>query len=499
MITEEEILRGMNRTRFDMLCRYDFKFFCEKLLGMNEMGGIHDFQLEWVDLAERNRNSVIKAPSGSSKTEIMGVCYPLWVMYREDRKLEILLVSKTVAQSEGNLLDRIKSKILDNEILKNKFVPRDKRVAWNTKGIRTANGTTVKNVPYNVNIKGYRAHLIICDEADSYEDTDIFFKHVVSRPHPGGKIVIISTPEGTSNLLSILEARRPSSYGFLTTTAIRHPNGKYVRADEVVSIDDLDRLEKEGCRSFWEENEKFSFDYMKQEFSILLRWSFAQNFLCEIIGESEDAAFQLKDIVKSYESTMSFSSVPNPAAMYFIGADFAISTGPKSDFDAYVVLELLNDKMTVKHIEIHRGFPRQMKVEAIENLYKKYYSPLGTRVVADKTNIGDMVINDLRAKGVTVIPQSFAGVVRLQLLQTLSNVFQADGVMVIPKNPYKPEENKLVNMLQEQLMGFIRTKTDKGNETYLSKANHDDIAISLAMAVSEATKMKTSYVKAVSR
>ena len=40
----------------------------------------------------------------------MGVCYPLWVMYREDRKLEILLVSKTVAQSEGNLLDRIKSK-----------------------------------------------------------------------------------------------------------------------------------------------------------------------------------------------------------------------------------------------------------------------------------------------------------------------------------------------------------------------------------------------------
>ena len=64
------------------------------------------------------------------------------------------------------------------------------------------------------------------------------------------KIVIISTPEGTSNLLSILEARRPPSYGFLTTTAIRHPNGKYVRADEVVSIDDLDRLEKRRLSFF---------------------------------------------------------------------------------------------------------------------------------------------------------------------------------------------------------------------------------------------------------
>jgi hypothetical protein len=463
------------------------------------MGGIHEFQMEWVNLAEDNRNCVIKAPSGGSKTEIMGVFYPLWWLWRSDKKQEILLVSKTVAQSEGNILDRIKMYILDNEILQEKLVPKDKRVVWNTKGIRTSNGSTIKNVPYNLNIKGYRAHLIICDEADSYEDINIYFKHVTSRPHPGGKIILISTPEGVGHLLGILEDRRPPSYAFIKTTSLKHADGSFVKASEINNLEDFDRLEDEGCYSIWEENEKFSFEFMREEFIAQGKWSFAQNFMCEIIGESEDAAFQLKDIVNSYESTMSFNTFINPKAMYFIGADFAISTGPKADFDAYVVLELVDERMTVKHIEIHRGFPRQLKVEALENLYKKFYSPLGTRIVADKTNIGDMVINDLRGKGCTVIPQTFAGVVRLQLIQTLSNVFQANGVLRIPKDPNKLDEVKLVNMLQEQLTGFVRTKTDKGNETYLSKAVHDDIAISLAMAVSEAAKMKTTYVRAVSR
>jgi len=39
------------------------------------------------------------------------------------------------------------------------------------------NGHVVKNVPYNDNIRGYRADLIILDEIDSYDDTNIFFQN----------------------------------------------------------------------------------------------------------------------------------------------------------------------------------------------------------------------------------------------------------------------------------------------------------------------------------
>jgi len=499
MRTTSEILDGLDRTLFDMKCSIDFKFFCEKMLGLTEMGGIHDFQLEWIEGIENNRNTIIEAPSGSSKTEIPGVCYPLWFMYRnQDKKKEILLVSKTIKQSEKNILVRLQNYILDNEILREVFVPSDRRVSWTKTGIRTINGTTVLNVPYNVNIKGYRAHLIICDEGDSYEDPSIYFKHVVSRPHPGGKIVVISTPEGTSNLIAKLKEKNPRSYKFIKTTVFRHKDGSFVNGDEVNSIDDLERLENEGCYTIWPENPKFSFDYMREDFEALGKWSWIQNYLCEIIGESEDAAFPIKAIIESYDYNLEFDYSVNEGAMYFIGADFAISSGPQADYDAYVVVEFLDDIYTIKHIEIHKGIDFPIKKQRLKYLYDTFYSTYGTKIIADKSQMAISLINEMRSMGMTVIPQSFSGVARLLLLQTLSNVLQSKRIR-IPKQKDNDGHNKLVDELQNQLGGFKRTTTDRGNETFLSKAPHDDIAISLAMAINEAIKYKTSRVAAICR
>ena len=254
MRSESEILGGMDRTLFDIRCKFDFKFFCEKMLGLTGLGGILDFQLDWFNLAERSVNTVIEAPSSSSKTEIMGVCYPLWYLYTKNEKLEILLVSKTVQQAEGNLLDRIKDYIMDNEILKKALVPEDSRVTWNKSGIKTINQSKLKNVPYNVNIKGYRAHLIICDEADSYEDVDIFFNHVTSRPHPGGKIILISTPEGTTKLIGQLKELASHSdefqdYKFMKTTSFRFKkDNSFVTGKDITSIQDFNRLVEEKTK-----------------------------------------------------------------------------------------------------------------------------------------------------------------------------------------------------------------------------------------------------------
>lgn len=505
MITEEETLQGMDKTLFDIKCKFDFKFFCERMLGLTDLGGLHEFQLEWFRLAEKSINTVIEAPSSSSKTEIMGVCYPLWHLYTKDKKLEILLVSKTVAQAEGNLLDRIKDYIMGNEIMKKALVPANARVTWNKLGIKTINQSTIKNVPYNLNIKGYRAHLIICDEADSYEDVDIFFRHVISRPHPGGKIILISTPEGTTKLIGQLKEKAEhsdefSDYNFMKTTSLVFKDtGEYVTGDDIKDIEDFNRLISEDkIKPLWSENDNFSFKSLKQKF-LLGKYTFFQNYLCEIIGESEDAAFPLASIIDTYNHDLRFNFDKNNDAQYLIGADFAISSGPRADFDAYVVVELLNNVYTVKHMETYKGLQRPQKVARIKWLYDAFYSTRGTRVVADESNMGTMVMNDLRASGVTVIPQTFSGIARFKLINILSNVFQSPGSLVIPKNPIDENNNKLVNELQNQLMGFKRTKTDKGNETFLSKAVHDDIAISLAMAVKEATKLNSVTVRPLYR
>ena len=495
----------MDKSLFDFKCKYDFKFFCERMLNLTEMGGLHDFQLDWFKLAESSVNTVIEAPSSSSKTEIMGVCYPLWYLYTKSKKLEILLISKTTAQAEGNLLDRIKDYILDNEILRKALVPGDAKVTWNKMGIKTINQSTIKNVPFNVNIKGYRAHLIICDEADSYEDVDIYFNHVTSRPHPGGKIILITTPEGTTKLIGQLKEKIEFSkefkdYKFMKTTSlIFKDTGKFVTGKDITTIEDFDDLIKDKkIEPLWKENDNFSFKSLKQKF-LLGKYTFFQNYLCEIIGELQDAAFTLANITDTYDNKLRFSFTRDESAQYFIGADFAISIGPRADFDAYVVVESLGGIYTVKYIEISKGMQRPQKIQRLKFLYDQFYTSMGTRVIADQSNMGTMVINDLRAIGVTVIPQSFSGIARFELINTLSNVFQSRGTLVIPKNPVNEADNKLINELQNQLMGFKRTKTEKGNETFLSKARHDDIAISLAMAVKEAVRLNSSIVKAVYR
>ena len=495
--TKEEILNGMSRFRFDLLCYTDFKFFCEKMLGLTDMGGIHEFQLKWIDLIQKYRIIMLEAPSGSSKSEIVGACYLLWELYKNPKKkIENRIVSKTRDQSEKNLLVRMQNYVLDNEILIESLVPPDKRVSWTKTGFRTINGSVNDIVPYNINIKGSRAHNIVLDEIDSYDDPDIFFKHVLSRTHAGGKIIGITTPEGISKIIGQLKEKtpRPKSIVFHKTAVFIHPDGTNVKSEEIQTHEDFDRLKKMGCKSIWPENEKFDFDYMKEDFIINGRLSWIQNYLCEILGFSEDAAFPLKDIIDSYDPSLTYNYEVNPHAMYFIGADFATSSGPKADYDAYVVVELLNNTYTIKHIQIGKGIHPEVKVRELKRLYDIFQKGLSVKIIADESNAGSVLIKMIRSAGCTVIPQKFSGVARFDLLQTLSNVLKS-GYVVIPKNPKQEDFNKLVNTMQTQLSGFHRSKTEKGNETFLSKAAHDDIAISLALAVKNASKQMTTYVK----
>ena len=502
MRTEKEILRGMSRIDFDMRCFSDFKFFCEKMLGLTDMGGIHEFQLQWIDIIENNRLTIIEAPSGSSKSEIVGACYLLWDLYRNPRKkIENRIVSKTRDQSEKNLLIRMQNYVLDNEILTKAFVPKDRRVSWTKTGFRTINGSVNDIVPYNINIKGSRAHNMVLDEIDSYDDPDIFFKHVLSRTHAGGKIIGISTPEGISNIIGLLKEKKKkgANIAMMKTTVFIHKDGTNVTPEEIQTVDDFDRLKAKGCKSIWEENEKFTFDYMKEDFLINGRFSWIQNYLCEIIGFSEDAAFPLKDIINSYRSELNMNYEVNPNAMYFIGADFATSDGPKADLDGNTVIELLNGIFTLKYIYQKKGVHPNVKVEELKRLYDIFSKgSISCKIIADESNAGSVLIKTIRSRGCTVIPQKFNGAARFDLIQTAANILKS-GYVRIPRDVLQEDYIKLIDKLQQQLTGFIRTKTDKGNETFLSKAPHDDMAISFCMAINAASKYMTTYVKPQSR
>ena len=229
MRTKEEILDGMNEIEFLLRCQIDFKFFCERMLNITEYGGIHKFQLDWFNMIQNNYATIIEAPSGYSKTEIVGVAYTLWFMLVYP-KTSILLISRTLAQAKDNLLERIKGYITDNEFL-SEWIPKDANKTWNSRQIKTTTGVSVVNVPYNPNIRGYRAHLIVLDEIDSYDDTELFFDDVITRLHPGGKLVGISTPVSSTRIIGILKVRKPKGYIFHKTVGIVDEKGKPKSSD----------------------------------------------------------------------------------------------------------------------------------------------------------------------------------------------------------------------------------------------------------------------------
>jgi hypothetical protein len=175
--------------------------------------------------------------------------------------------------------------------------------------------------------------------------------------------------------------------------------------------------------------------------------------------------------------------------MYFIGVDLCNSEGARSDFDSYVVVEKTNDFYIIRFIEKGKGLDPAPKINQIEDLYKTYYTDNGTYVIIDKSQCGPAVIRGLQMRGVPVLEGSFHSIGRAQLYQTLSNVL-ASGRIVIPRNP-DADDNcvQYSQELLEEMTGFRRSKSQKTGKDFIeSRARHDDIVASLALAISEAVQ-----------
>lgn len=498
MRTKTEILNGRNKVDFLLRCHSDFKFFCEDMLGQASDGRdikMKPYQMKWAAMAETYERLVIEAAAGFAKSETMGAMYPLWLMFRQ-RNLRILLVSKTRDQSKGNLLARMKNYISENEFLKELFVPKDADVSWNQNEIITKQGHWVRVVPYNTNIRGYRAHVIICDEADDYDDPNIYFEHVVSRVFEGGKIILISTPTNATKLIGQLKeksnAGKLKNYHFEKTPGLSNPDGSppYTCKPEDVNKEMLSK-----CVSIWPEG--YSKQTLLDKWDEQGRWFFMRNVMCEVIGEADDAIFKINDVMEAYDYTLGFVDEVDEGAQYFIGADFAISSGPRADFDAFTVVKKKNDQYTVVQAEDHKGWQRPVKVQRLREMYEKYDNMKGCIIVADESNMGTMVMNDLRSQGCTVVAQNFHSAARKKLILTLANVFQGKAI-IIPRSVDDQEAYRLSELVKDQLVGFRRRPSEKtGAEAIQSTAPHDDMAISLAMAVQEGTLHEDMELKPV--
>jgi hypothetical protein len=257
MRTIKQILMGDDMIDFMMRQKSDFKLFCERILGLTEDGGIHQFQLEWFYLVQNNDRVMIQAPSGFSKTTVLGVAYSLWVAFNYPNK-QILVISKSLPQSK-RLLSIIRGYIEENELLYY-LKPADAIESWNKLELKCSNEVRIYCRPYSVNIKGERVDIMILDEICSYEDPDIFFDHLISRMNPKGKIIGISTPESVSDLMGMIASRNEGDYIIRSYPAVINlTNPEDLGTGESIwperfSITDLTKRRREQGEEFFQKN-----------------------------------------------------------------------------------------------------------------------------------------------------------------------------------------------------------------------------------------------------
>ncbi len=465
MRTKEEIFNGEDEKIFMLKCSLDFSLFCERVLGYT----IKPFHKEWCTLLRKENRLTISAPTGFGKTWIFGIAYPLWLSYFRPNS-ESLIISKSVKGQASSILEEIRYRIEHNELLR-ELLPSQGKVksTWTKERIICSNNSKIFNAPYSTSVRGHHVDYIFGDEVASFmgkeDNYEIWFRDVLSRVADSkrGKVAAVSTPIDPTDLLNVLMNKR----GYISKfyPAIVDDKGVALHSNYEKGI------------SIWPE--RFPINklmFLRDEQGPV---RFERNYQCNPKAPIEKALFKPKDLADCHDHTKTFTT-KQEGGIVFMGCDFAMTNNLHSDYDAYVIVEKIADVATIMHMEVHKGIPVESKINRIKqlcDLYKPY------SVICDESNVGGHIVQELVKSGQSAEPQPFGPKSRNKLL-TLLKIYVDNQKIVIPFSKEDPEAQKMADLVHSQLLGFREEKSEKtGMTTYVSRAPHDDLAMSLALAV----------------
>lgn len=468
-----QIMEGGKLPQFLLKCRTDFAFFCNNVLYdlfKEEEGGLKDYMEEWFNLSQANDRILILAPSGFAKTTVLAVAVPIWLAFN-NKDLQIMVVSNTMPQAR-RVLSIVKSTIENNPLL-SELRPTDYRDTWSANIIKTSTKCRIFTRPFSENVKGERVDYTIMDEVDSYKKPEIFFDYIIPRLNPKGKIFLITTPEIVGLVSMIRERDVERRYIIKTYVAIVQ---KRKRGEKDLEWD----RKWENAEPTWPE--RFSVQKLKERSSEMGNQYFEKNYMCNIFTEGENTIYTAVSIHECKNSTLGFiNEIKNEEEFdeIYIGVDLATASGPRADFDVYVVVGRKGDKATILYADIYKGIPPPVKVQKIIDLYKRFKAHM---VIVDKSGVGVSVISELRMSGVPTEAQEFSPNERENILTNLKDLLD-NRKLVIPKNQEDLQAVKFANTLEVELLSFKEKKSETGGIRYVSVGLHDDTVMALAMAV----------------
>lgn len=448
----DEMLKGMSMSAFLTHCYLDFQFFVERVFAYD----FAPFHKEWIDAMAKHRFLCIIAHRGSGKTTMLGEAYVLWKCIFHPG-FQALVTSNEFRQSV-KVLTTIRETIELNEFLLDYSPTSMRETTWTKTELVFRNRSKIFCRPYTKNIRGLHVNYVLCDEGGLYKDHDIFYRTVMPTVSmKRGSITVIGTPEDEVDLLTELK----NNPEFWSKTYKAEENGK----------------------SLWPEKyPKPELDKIRQRIG---EDAYQKEYLCNPRAASEASLYPPKLVFECFDYSAVFCE-RDEGGVGFLGCDFAIATGPRADFDAYVFVERVAGKSILKYGERHVGFPIAGKVQRIEQLYERF-SP--QRIICDPSSVGQAVIEELRNKGIPVIGAEFDAANRNKLLINLRQLIEKKNLL-IPRNAEDTATMTFTTKLVRELISIKETKTKAGMITYKSDAPHDDTVMALALACKGLSEQK---------
>lgn len=457
------IFGGMNRFEFMTLASRDPAFWCERVLGLT----IKPFHQEWLNLYMNNQFVNVIAPTGHGKTLLFGVGIPTWLAYNLKNQ-EILIISNTLEQSTG-ILTMIREMITENELL-HELIPEKHLTRWSKTEIHTPTGCKIYCKPYSANIRSYHVNYLLSDEHAQYRDHSIFFKWVMTRvTAKKGKLVGISTPITEVDLPHKL-LKNPQFVSRVYTAYEDEAHTIPIFPELYTAQRLLDIKEAIGSLAFDRE------------------------YLCDT-KTVEDALYPPNMVVDCWNEKLGFQL--SEGKYIYIGCDFAIAAGTTADYSVFTVVENIGRQTYIRRIERpKRGTPIDLQKKRLVEL-NKIFKPRA--IMLDVSSMGESFYQGLRQEGLPVKACDFSPKQRNDYLINLRSYIEGkrdsegkllERRLVIPRDFNDEKCVTMTDELFKELTSFVITQTPSGLTTYKSTAAHDDMVMSLALAIKGASKQK---------
>lgn len=497
----------MAKQDFEEFAQND-KFIDQDYYSVEHGVQIKDYHMEWVRALENNQKVAITAFTGSGKTSIPGVLYPLWRIFR-DPSTNILIISATLSQAT-RILNEIKHHIENTEYLQD-LKPEDRKASWSKSKVEFTTGGEIKCKPVGNGakaVKGSHVDLAICDEAAEFDDQEKFHRNIRTRVESqGGSICLISTPVHENDLMANVSDGQMTRRCVLCREEL--VDGECPQHGEL-SEEDIAGGENISKMGYW--NKTYSVyeegvdDDLENSFEVngkMVRPLFPENFdrrkimklreenmtmfqkeyLCEPLAVEGDL-IDPNDIIELYEKDEEFQQFKNDNSRYFMGADFAISH--QGDYSVYTVVEVPSDgsKPIIRWMERIQGMGLDMQEDRIKELHDIYDFD---KIVLDETTFGSTAKRNLKQAGLPIKGQDFKIKARNNLIVGMKNKIEK-GDFRIPRGDDRSQ--RLTDKLYSELLGFGTSETQSGSITYESTAKHDDTVMSLAMVLTVTEQKK---------